>query len=139
MDFGQCRYCGNPPANNKQGQWGGACSGWIRSALGLKHMQYLAKEGYWLECDWDKDCPSPHDPDPDEWPPLSFTWEDHRYMLSHRELPTIYVSEPYDLYDEAFGEMAKLVEEGWDVRIVIDRSLWNPGRTIPIWMSREAD
>ena len=60
-------------------------------------------------------------------------------MLSHRELPTIYVSEPYDLYDEAFGEMAKLVEEGWDVRIVIDRSLWNPGRTIPIWMSREAD
>ena len=22
-----CRYCGNPPANNKQGQWGRACSG----------------------------------------------------------------------------------------------------------------
>jgi len=23
----RCRYCGNPPANNKQGQWGRACSG----------------------------------------------------------------------------------------------------------------
>ena len=23
----RCRYCGNPPANNKLGQWGRACSG----------------------------------------------------------------------------------------------------------------
>ena len=23
----RCQYCGNPPANNKQGQWGRACSG----------------------------------------------------------------------------------------------------------------
>jgi len=23
----RCRYCGNPAANNKQGQWGQACSG----------------------------------------------------------------------------------------------------------------
>ena len=23
----QCRYCGNPAAYNKQGQWGRACSG----------------------------------------------------------------------------------------------------------------
>jgi hypothetical protein len=22
-----CRYCGGPPANNKQGRWGRACSG----------------------------------------------------------------------------------------------------------------
>ena len=33
--------------------------------------------------------------------------------------------------------MAKLINEGWDVRIVPHKSLWNPGSTIPIWMSRE--
>jgi hypothetical protein len=35
--------------------------------------------------------------------------------------------------------MAKLVDDGWDVRIVQHKSLWNPGSTIPIWMSRQVD
>ena len=27
MDFGDCRYCSRPAAQNKQGRWGVACSG----------------------------------------------------------------------------------------------------------------
>ena len=108
----------------------------ITDALGVKRMQELAESGYWLEGAWDNRCPSPDPRFPDQ---IGFTWEDHRYMLRHQELPTIYVSEPYDLDGDDFGEMAKLVNEGWDVRIVPHKSLWNPGSTIPIWMSREVD
>jgi hypothetical protein len=108
----------------------------ITDALGVKRMQELAESGYWLEGGWDNRCPSP---DPMFSDQIRFSWEDHRYMLRHSELPTIYVSEPYNLCDENFGEMAELVDEGWYVRIVPHRSLWNPGSTIPIWMSQEVD
>ena len=108
----------------------------IIDALVVKRMRGLAESGYWKEDYWDNGCPSPDPRYPDQ---IGYRWEDHLYMLKHRELPTIYVSEPYDLGDEDFGEMAKLVEEGWDVRIVLHKSLWNPGSTIPIWMSREVD
>ena len=106
----------------------------IRDALGVERMQILAEKGYLLTDGWDKGCPSPRDPDE-----IGFTWEDHIYRLMHSERETIYVSEPYDLDGEDFGEMAKLVEDGWDVRIVQDKALGNPGSTIPIWMSREVD
>jgi hypothetical protein len=110
---------------------------WIKGTLGairVKRIHGLAEKGYWMEGYWDKGCPSPRDPDQ-----IRYTWADHLYMLRHSELPTIYVSEPYDLDGDDFGEMAKLVDDGWDVRIVPHKSLWNPGSTIPIWMSREVD
>jgi hypothetical protein len=106
----------------------------IIDALGVSRMQRLAEKGYWFQGAWDEGCPSPRDPDQ-----VEFSWEDHRYMLRHSALPTVYVSEPYGLAGEDFGEMAKLVDDGWNVRIVMHKSLWNPGSTIPIWMSREVD
>jgi len=99
-----------------------------------RRLRRLAELGYQKEDYWDNHCPSPDPRFPDQ---IGFTWEDHRYMLRHPELPTIYVAEPYDLDGDDFGEMAWLVDEGWDVRIVPHKALWNPGSTIPIWMSRE--
>ena len=108
----------------------------IRDALVEERVRHLAEDGYRREGGWDRFCPSPDPRCPDEFDP-GFTWEDHRYMLTHPDRPTIYVSEPYDLDGEDFGEMAKLVAAGWDVRIMPHKSLWNPGSTITIWMSRE--
>ena len=94
-----------------------------------ERMQTLVEAGYRKKDGWDNRCPRPPQQD-------RFTWEDHIYMLKHSERETIYVSEPYDLDGDDFGEMAKLGDDGWDVRIVPHKSLWNPGSTIPIWISR---
>ena len=61
----------------------------ITNALSVKRMQGLAESGYWQEDSWDNGCPSPDPRFPDQ---IGFSWEDHRYMLRHSELPTIYVS-----------------------------------------------
>jgi hypothetical protein len=56
----RCRYCGNPPANNKQGQWGQACSGckgsltrMLRSGTATKErlmgMVYDHLSGQWVD------------------------------------------------------------------------------------------
>ena len=56
----RCRYCGNPPANNKQGQWGRACSGckgsltrMLRSGTATKErllgMVYDHLTGKWVD------------------------------------------------------------------------------------------
>jgi len=60
-------------------------------------------------------------------------------MLKHKEVPTVYVAEPYSLEGDDFVELAELVKDGWHVQISEGLSLWNPGQTIPIWITKAKD
>ena len=84
---------------------------------------------------WDADCP--RYPGRDSMGGPFYDWEDHCYMLKHKEVPTVYVSEPYveRVQGEAFSELADLVADGWHVQISEGLSLHNPGRTLPIWIT----
>ena len=60
------------------------------------------------------------------------------WMLKNKEVPTVYVTEPYPEHveGETFMELAELVKDGWHVQISEGLSLHNPGRTIPIWITQ---
>ena len=91
---------------------------------------------------WDGDCPRYPGIPADEEPGESiggrfYDWEDHCYMLKHKDVPTVYVTEPYveRVQGEVFLELAELVKDGWYVQIAEGLSLHNPGRTLPIWIT----
>ena len=64
-------------------------------------------------------------------------WYDHPWVLE-KDGATIYAIEPYDFGQDSWGEMARLVDEGWQVEIMgSEYSVHNPGETIVIWISRE--
>ena len=69
----------------------------------------------------------------------AYDWEAHCYMLKHKRVPTVYVSEPYDLESEDFAELAELVKDGWHVQITEGLALYYPGHTIPIWITWDND
>ena len=83
---------------------------------------------------WDQHCPNYPGRSPDDFR-QRYSWEDHCYMLKHKEVPTVYVSEPYHLEGDDFVELAELVKDGWHVQISEGLSLHNPGQTIPIWIT----
>jgi hypothetical protein len=58
---------------------------------------------------------------------------DHLYRIVTPE-ETVYVSEPYDLYD--FDGIAKARESGWDVTVSAARALHYPGRTVAVVFRR---
>ena len=66
-----------------------------------------------------------------------YDWVDHCYMLQHKEVPTVYVTEPYSehVQGDTFSELASLVNDGWHVQISVGLSLYNPNRTVPIWIT----
>lgn len=64
-----------------------------------------------------------------------FHFLDHLYMLK-KDGRTIYCSEPYGLDSEDIVELARLIEEGWQVSIG-QAPLWYPGRTTQILIRRD--
>jgi len=97
----------------------------------------LRKRGFRLFKGWDQHCPSLLGTDADNQR-IAYDWEDHCYMLKNKEVPTVYVTEPYPEHveGETFMELAELVKDGWHVQISEGLSLHNPGRTIPIWITQ---
>lgn len=64
-------------------------------------------------------------------------WYDHPWTLE-KEGVTIYATEPYHIGGNDWADMARLVDEGWDVEIMESKySVHNPGETIVIWISKD--
>jgi len=67
---------------------------------------------------------------PHDWRPQ---WADHLSIV-RTDSGLVYVAEPYQLYPEAFNDMAVLEAHGW--RVQIDgQSTHNPGRTVRVCMT----
>lgn len=109
----------------------------------VEHNEAIIKaRGFRRVKGWDADCPRypgiPADEEP--WESLGghfYDWEDHCYMLKHKEVPTVYVTEPYVERIEGvhFSELAELVKDGWHIQMSVGLSLCDPGRTLPIWIT----
>ena len=108
-----------------------------------EHNKTILKDrGFWIVKGWDSNCPRypgiPSDEEP--WESMGgrfYDWVDHCYMLQHKEVPTVYVTEPYSehVQGDTFSELAGLVNDGWHVQISVGLSLHNPNRTVPIWIT----
>ena len=106
----------------------------------VEHNEAILKgRGFRRVDGWNLRCPSPHGRPKRKRDRIPYDWEDHCYMLKHEELPTVYVPEPYHLECDDFVELAELVKDGWHVQISEGLSLWNPGQTIPIWITKAKD
>ena len=68
--------------------------------------------------------------------PASGEWVDHPYVLQNSEGHAVYVSEHYGLTPRVLAQLCELVEQGWDVTVGADRSLYLPGSTVAIWVER---
>jgi hypothetical protein len=64
---------------------------------------------------------------PQDWRPQ---WADHLSVVRTAD-GIVYVSEPYQLYPEAFRDFTTLEAHGWRVQ-VDGRSTHNPGRTLRV-------
>lgn len=62
---------------------------------------------------------------------------DHPSRWTHRGTGRVtFVSEPYELNDEGIKKLAKLIDEGWSVRINPGISQHFPGRTMAVLIQR---
>lgn len=64
-------------------------------------------------------------------------WIDHPYRLKGPNGQNVYVSEPYELGPRAIQQLAKMVEDGWNVTIRADDAIWYPGRTLAIYLHKK--
>jgi hypothetical protein len=76
---------------------------------------------------------------PREWDAtLTHGWLDHPYRVVNKASGrTVFVAEPYALYDDALVGLAQLVQQGWSVEILPEMALHFPGWTIAIWIERQ--
>lgn len=96
----------------------------------------LKARGFRLVKGWDSKFPRFGDRKP-EYGQRYYDWQDHYYMLRRKSGSTVYVSEPYDICSDVILDLAKLIKDGWRVDIMVNLSLWNPGATTPIWITKE--
>ena len=107
----------------------------------ISHVEHnktiLGKRGFRLSKGWDQHCPSLLGTDANNQR-IAYDWEDHLWMLKHKEVPVVYVTEPYPEHvgGEAITELAELVKADWHVQISEGLAIHNPGRTVPIWITR---
>ncbi len=67
------------------------------------------------------------------------SWMDHPYTLITAKGEEIFVAEPYDLNGTRLSALARLARQGWRVTVRPDLALHYPGRTIAIWIRKQAE
>ena len=68
--------------------------------------------------------------------PTHGEWVDHPYALEHQDGRFVYVSEHYGLTPKVVAELVMLMNQGWDVTVGADRTLYLPNHTVAIWVER---
>ena len=71
---------------------------------------------------------------------IAYDWEDHLWMRRNKEVPVVYVTEPYPEHvdGKAITELAELIKKDWHVQISEGLSIHNPGQTVPIWITQNS-
>ena len=116
-----------------------------------KNKKYLKEHGWTVYYGWDKYCPYAEYIYEDcgrgtGWERArAFPWQDHTRRLKKKDeegnTQTIYVTEPYHFRNNDFTDIHVLIEDGWKVVLTNshDLSLHYPGKTIPIWITRDVN
>jgi hypothetical protein len=67
-------------------------------------------------------------------------WLDHLIRLIDKDTGTVYyVSEPYQIHEEAILRLAQLAQDGWQVWIDASMSTHFPGQTVAVLVSRRPE